>query len=103
MRLALTNSGGAKGEAPIRRRVIARGRVQGVFFRASLERLAADRGVAGSARNCDDGSVEAIFEGSREAVEGMVSFAADGPEGAEVSRLDVSEEEPKGLSGFRTR
>lgn len=73
-----------------------------MFFRASLQRLASELGVAGSARNCGDGSVEAVFEGQREAVEGMISFAADGPEGAEVSRLEVSEEEPEGLSGFET-
>ena len=90
----------SSGGETIRRRVIARGRVQGVFFRASLERLAGELGVAGSARNRSDGSVEAVFEGPREAVEGMISFAAEGPEGARVSNLEVSEESPEGASGF---
>lgn len=80
--------------------MIVRGRVQGVFFRASLERLSRQRGVAGSARNVADGSVEAILEGPREAVEGIISFCADGPEGAEVSQVDVIEEELEGVKGF---
>jgi acylphosphatase len=82
--------------------VIARGRVQGVFFRASLERLATERGVAGSARNRDDGSVEAIFEGPPDAVDELIAFAAEGPRDADVSHLDVTEEEPEGLLGFST-
>ena len=82
--------------------MVARGRVQGVFFRASLERLARERGVSGFARNLDDGSVEAVFEGPPEAVEELIAFAADGPRDADVSHLDVTEEEPEGLSGFST-
>ncbi len=82
--------------------MVARGRVQGVFFRASLERLAKERGVAGSARNCEDGSVEAVFEGPADAVEDLIAYAAEGPRDADVSHLDVTEEEPEGLSGFST-
>jgi acylphosphatase len=82
--------------------VVARGRVQGVFFRASLERLARERGVAGFARNCDDGSVEAVFEGPDDAVEELIAYAAEGPRDADVSHLDVTEEEPEGLSSFST-
>ena len=44
-------------------RVRAHGRVQGVFFRDSVRREAARRGVAGWARNCADGTAEAVFEG----------------------------------------
>jgi len=88
------------GTDEIRRRVIARGRVQGVFFRASIERLAEARGVAGFARNRSDGAVEAVFEGSRQAVEELVAYCSDGPDQAEVSGLEVIEEEPEGLSGF---
>lgn len=88
------------GGSLIRRRVIARGRVQGVFFRASVERLARERGLSGSVRNREDGSLEAIFEGPREAVEGMISYCADGPRGARVSHLEVTEEDPQGIAGF---
>ena len=53
----------------IRRRVAVRGHVQGVFFRETTRRRALTAGVAGWVRNLPDGSVEAVFEGEREAVE----------------------------------
>ena len=88
--------------ASARRRVVAHGRVQGVFFRDSTRREAERRGVAGWARNTADGTVEAVFEGAADAVEAMVDFVRGGPGHASVSRVDVREEEPEGLSGFRT-
>ena len=87
----------------VRRRVRAHGRVQGVFFRDSVRREAQRRGVAGWARNCSDGTAEAVFEGAAEAVEAMVDFVRGGPGHAEVSDVDVSDEEPEGLSGFGVR
>lgn len=73
-----------------------------MFFRDSVRRLAADRGVAGRAVNCDDGSVEVVLEGDRDAVEDLIAFCSDGPSDADVGRIDVDEEEPEGLSGFDT-
>jgi len=75
--------------------------VQGVFFRDTVRRLARERDVAGWVGNNDDGTVEAVFEGEPEAVQSMVSFAGEGPEGAAVQRLEQHEEEPEGLEGFR--
>ena len=83
-----------------RRHVRAHGRVQGVFFRDSVRREAARRGVAGWARNCADGTVEAVFEGAEDAVEAMIEFCRAGPGHSQVSRLDVAREEPEGLEGF---
>jgi acylphosphatase len=85
---------------PIRRRVVVHGRVQGVFFRDTTRRRARSAGVAGWVRNRPDGTVEAVFEGAREAVESLVRFAAEGPRGAEVQSVDVTEEPVEGLSGF---
>jgi acylphosphatase len=84
----------------IRRRVVVRGRVQGVFFRDNMRRLAAQRGVAGWARNRDDGAVEAMFEGAPDDVEALVRFARGGPRGASVERVEVTDEEPEGATGF---
>jgi acylphosphatase len=85
----------------VRKRVIVHGRVQGVFFRDTTRRMAESRGVAGWARNNPDGSVEAAFEGLEDAVEAMVRFAREGPRGAVVESVDVRDEEPEGLTGFR--
>jgi acylphosphatase len=87
----------------IRRRVIVRGLVQGVFFRDSTRRLAQRHGVAGWVANRADGAVEALFEGEADAVERLVAFSREGPRGAQVQSIDVSEEEPEGLSGFSVR
>jgi acylphosphatase len=87
----------------VRRRVIVHGHVQGVFFRESVRRLAARRGVAGSVANRRDGTVEAVFEGDPAAVEGLVDFCREGPRGARVDSVDVFEEAPDDLSGFMVR
>ncbi len=87
----------------VRRRAVAHGRVQGVFFRDSTRREAERRGVAGSARNTSGGTVEVVLEGEPDAVEAMLEFLRAGPGHASVSRLDVAGEEPEGLSGFSVR
>jgi acylphosphatase len=86
-----------------RKRVVARGRVQGVFFRDSTRREARSAGVAGWVANRADGAVEAVFEGDDEAVERMVSFVRRGPGHAEVDGLEVHDEEPEGIDGFSVR
>ena len=77
------------------------GFVQGVGFRFALVREAESRGVAGWVRNRPDGLVEAVFEGSTEAVDSMVSWCRHGPRGARVERVQVYEEEPAGSQEFR--
>jgi acylphosphatase len=84
----------------VRRRIVVRGRVQGVFFRDTTRRRAESLGVAGWARNRDDGAVEVVAEGEPEAVDRLVEFLREGPRRAEVSGVEVTEEEPEGLSGF---
>jgi acylphosphatase len=90
-------------EPPVRRRVRAHGRVQGVFFRDSVRREAARRGVAGWARNCADGAAETVFEGPPDAVAAMVDFVRAGPGHADVARVEEFSEEPEGLGGFSVR
>jgi acylphosphatase len=87
----------------IRRRVVVHGFVQGVFFRDTVRRRAGERGVAGWVRNTPEGTVEAVFEGEAAAVERLVDLCREGPRGARVDRVDVAEEEPEGVSGFRIR
>ena len=87
----------------IRRRVLAQGYVQGVGFRYAVRERARQRGLSGWVSNRHDGSVEAVFEGDDEAVEALVLFMRQGPRGAEVETVDVTEEEPQGLPGFDVR
>jgi acylphosphatase len=85
----------------VARRVVVRGRVQGVFFRESTRRRAEAAGVAGWVRNRPDGTVEAWFEGPLYGVSRLVEFVRSGPRGASVSSVEVVEESPSGLVGFR--
>ena len=87
----------------MRRRVVAYGLVQGVFFRDTARRLAQQHGVTGWVRNTFEGTVEAVFEGEPEAVERLVAFMHQGPSGATVERIEVVPEEEEGLSGFAVR
>jgi acylphosphatase len=76
------------------------GSVQGVFFRATCARRASDLQLAGWVRNASDGSVEAVFEGSVDAVEAMLAWCSVGPAGAHVEDVRVTEESPAGERGF---
>jgi acylphosphatase len=75
--------------AKVRRRIVIRGRVQGVFFRVTTRERAAVWGVAGWVRNTADGSVEAVLEGEEASVEKLVRWCRKGPSGALVTGVDV--------------
>jgi acylphosphatase len=87
----------------VRRRVVVHGNVQGVFFRDSARREADSRGVAGWVTNRPDGAVEAVFEGDPDDVAALVEFCRRGPRSADVRDLDVTSEDPEGLTDFQVR
>lgn len=87
----------------VRRRVVVSGEVQGVFFRDTCRRVAYAEHVTGWVRNLPDGSVEAAFEGSPDAVARMVEWAKQGPRTALVDRVEEFDEEPENLTGFEIR
>ena len=87
----------------VRKRVVAHGRVQGVFFRDATRREASSAGVTGWVANRPDGAVEAVFEGEADAVARLVEFSRRGPGHAEVERLEEFDEEPEGLPNFAVR
>lgn len=68
-------------------------------MRRQAERLA----VAGWARNCSDGTVEAVFEGPQDAVEELIAWCHHGPPHAHVVSVDVHDEPPGRLRGFEIR
>lgn len=95
-------NGDGDGASPACAHAVARGRVQGVFYRDTVRRAAVDRGVSGSAVNEPDGSVSIVLEGPRTEVEAVIETARRGSAGARVDELLVEWREPAGLSGFRT-
>lgn len=83
-------------ENKIRAHIFISGRVQGVFFRRSVEEEARELGVFGFVRNLPNGRVEAVFEGEKERVEKLVGFCRQGPGIVRVERMDVVWEDYKG-------
>jgi len=82
--------------------VTVSGRVQGVGFRAWIEREAVARGLSGWVRNRYDGSVEALFSGDAGAVAAMIEACLSGPRWAAVDNLTTTEATAeRDLRGFR--
>lgn len=67
------------------------GLVQGVFYRANTERVARELGLLGWVKNEDDGSVSIVVQGEKEKLDRLVEWCHEGPEGAEVEKVEVKE------------
>ena len=80
--------------------MVVSGDVQGVGFRYAARSRAASLGVAGWVGNEWDGTVRAVFEGRRDAVESMVEWCRRGPSGARVDDVQTAWEYPRGEDGF---
>jgi acylphosphatase len=84
--------------------VVVRGRVQGVFFRASTLERAQELGLRGWVRNRPDGAVELVAEGDEAAVASLVDWCHHGPPSAKVESVDVRPDSSNEvLQGFRLR
>lgn len=86
----------------VTKHLVVRGRVQGVGFRLSTVREAEGHGITGWVRNRRDGSVEAVVQGPREAVDRMLQWIARGPDGARVDTVEVTDTDGE-FSGFGSR
>jgi len=80
--------------------VIVEGRVQGVGFRAYVEREARQRGLKGWVRNRSDGSVEAVFCGEEEDVQSMIVACHRGPRMSLVRNVKSEPHPPGDWRGF---
>ena len=69
--------------------LLVRGRVQGVFFRASAQREARRLGLVGWVRNRSDGTVEILAEGEEVSIRELYGWAQKGPSAARVDRVET--------------
>ena len=89
--------------ARVAKSVRVTGRVQGVFYRAWTAKQAERLGAGGWIRNCRDGSVEAHVEGDEAAVAALIDAMRKGPDGAQVTNVDVAEAELEDSDRFDVR
>jgi len=81
-------------------RLMIKGLVHGVMFRASLCNYARSQSVSGWVRNRVDGSVEAFVEGEEENVKNVIEWARHGPPMARVDSVRCLEATVRNLRGF---
>lgn len=85
---------------PVTRHLTITGRVQGVFFRESMRTEATRLDVTGWVRNCSDGTVEAMVQGTPPAVATIIAWAQRGPKLAQVIKVEVIEGNGEHYSRF---
>jgi acylphosphatase len=91
-------------EAETRAQLLITGRVQGVGFRYATVRHAEALGVRGWVRNRPDGRVEAVAQGTRSAVDGLIAWCRKAPRPARVFDVAVQWEAPREEpAGFAVR
>lgn len=77
------------------------GQVQGVFFRETARREAGKLDIRGFVRNEPDGMVYIEAEGTQESLDEFIKWCHEGPDAAEVEKVEVTEGPIKNFSGFK--
>lgn len=80
-----------------------RGRVQGIFFRATTKELADKLGISGWVKNELDGSVSIHAEGESELLDELIIWCNRGPEMARVDSVLTEKIQVKGFVDFEIR
>lgn len=80
-----------------------RGKVQGVFFRATTNLKAQFLGINGYVMNLPDGSVYIEAEGTKKQLDNFMDWCKQGPSGARVAEVNVTEDNLVGYTHFETR
>lgn len=83
--------------------ITIRGKVQGVWYRASAQQAAQHFGLVGFVKNMPDGGVYAEAEGSETALNDFVAWCHRGPELARVEAVDIAECAIQSFSDFEIR
>lgn len=76
--------------------ILVKGRVQGVYFRASAAQTATDLGIKGHVENLTDGNVRIVAEGRTENLEKLIEWCGEGPPQAKVKSVELKWLPPEG-------
>lgn len=74
----------------IHKEILVKGKVQGVYFRASTKRTADDLGITGQVKNLPDGNVFIMAEGEEHKMESFIAWCRQGPAFAKVTELVIT-------------
>ncbi|SHN37179.1 acylphosphatase [Chitinophaga sp. CF418] len=74
----------------IHKQILVKGKVQGVYFRASTKHTADDLGITGEVRNLPDGNVLITAEGKEKEMEAFIAWCRQGPPFAKVTELIIT-------------
>ena len=80
--------------------LLIKGKVKGVFFRASARDAAEKLGLTGWVRNTAEGDVEAKVTGTAEGLQKFVAWCHEGPSRANVTRVEVTDVAEEDFDGF---
>ena len=81
-------------------RLLIKGKVQGVFFRAGAKEMANKIGLTGWVKNTIDGNVEALVTGTALQIDEFIAWSRQGPKRAIVTNVSITREEEEPFSGF---
>lgn len=84
----------------VHRKITVKGKVQGVFFRATARSVAVRLGLSGAVKNLPDGHVWIVAEGPESAMREFIDWCRIGPVGAEVTEVQVETGTPENYQGF---
>lgn len=82
-------------------RLIIKGRVQGVFYRATAKDVAEQNGISGWVKNTAEGYVEIMATGSEEQLENFLQWCRQGPPRAQVTAIEQEKLPEQAFDGFR--
>jgi acylphosphatase len=80
-------------------RCSVKGRVQGVFYRASTQEFATNLGLSGWVRNMPDGTVQVYACGAQDTLAKLQQWLWQGPSGAHVSEVRCDDAKNEGIPG----
>ena len=81
--------------------LLVKGKVQGVFYRASVRGKAEELGINGWVKNTPDGHVQILASGEEEALKEFIRWCHTGPSRAVVKSVSVTPQESSDVHGFR--
>lgn len=80
--------------------LLVKGRVQGVFYRATAKEKAEELGIKGWVRNTAEGYVEILANGTEEQLKKFIDWCYEGPPKAEVDEVLIQSSEDQVKTGF---